>query len=50
VGGSNPVQQQFYEGTSGNYRKVTYTHIEINPAIKGDLEIQMQKDAKKRSS
>jgi hypothetical protein len=50
VGGSNPVQQKFYEGSSGNYRLVTYTNIVLNPSIKGDLDIQMQKDAKKRTS
>jgi outer membrane lipoprotein-sorting protein len=50
VGGSNPVQQQFYEGASGNYRKVTYTDIVLNPSIKGDLEIQMPSNTKKHTS
>lgn len=50
IGGSNPVQQQFYEGASGNYRKVTYTNIVLNPSIKGDLEIQMLAGTKQRKS
>jgi outer membrane lipoprotein-sorting protein len=48
-GESNPIQQQFYEPT-GNYRKVTYSHIEINPPLKGTLDIQMHSGAQKRSS
>jgi outer membrane lipoprotein-sorting protein len=48
-GQSNPVQQQFYE-PSGNYRKVTYSNIRINPSMKGELEIQMLPGAQKRSS
>jgi outer membrane lipoprotein-sorting protein len=49
-GGSNPVQQQFYEGSSGNYRLVTYANVVLNPSIKGDLDIEMRKDVKKRTS
>ena len=48
-GQSNPVQQQFFE-PSGNYRKVTYSRISVNPSIKGDLEIQMQSGTQKRNS
>jgi len=45
---ANPVQQQFYE-PSGNYRKVTYTGITLNPPIKGTLELKMPHGAKKQS-
>ena len=48
-GQSNPLQQQFYK-PSGNYQKVTYTHLQLNPPIKGTLEIKMQKGTPKRSS
>jgi hypothetical protein len=50
AGGSNPVQQKFYEGSSGNYRLVTYANVVLNPSIKGDLDIEMHKDVKKRTS
>lgn len=49
VGGSNPVQQQFYEA-NGNYRKVMYTNIHLNPSFKGELEIKMAPGTPKRSS
>jgi outer membrane lipoprotein-sorting protein len=48
-GKSNPIQQQFYE-SSGNYRKVTYANVDINPPLKGTLEIKMQPGAEKHSS
>ncbi len=35
-----PVQQQFYE-PSKNYRLVQYTNTNLNPPIKGRLELQM---------
>ncbi|HEY3940161.1 MAG TPA: outer membrane lipoprotein-sorting protein [Bryobacteraceae bacterium] len=45
---ANPVQQQFY-GPSGNYRKITYTHINLHPAIKGNLEMKLPRNVKRRS-
>jgi outer membrane lipoprotein-sorting protein len=44
--GANPVQQQFDE-PSGNYRKLTYTGIKLNPQIKGTLELHLPSGAKK---
>ncbi len=44
---ANPVQQQFYE-PSGNYRKVTYTGITVNPPIKGTLEFKLPAKATKQ--
>jgi len=41
-----PVQQQFYE-PSGNYRKATYTEIQLNPPIPGNLELQLPPGAKR---
>jgi outer membrane lipoprotein-sorting protein len=35
-----PVQQQFYE-PSGNYRKVTYSNIQLNPPMTGTLELKL---------
>lgn len=49
VGAANPVQQQFYEA-NGNYRKVMYTDIHLNPSLKGELEIRMPSDVSKRGS
>jgi outer membrane lipoprotein-sorting protein len=46
---ANPIQQQFYE-PSGNYRKVTYTNINLHPVIKGPLDIKLPHNAKRRSS
>jgi outer membrane lipoprotein-sorting protein len=43
-----PVQQQFYE-PSGNYRKATYSKIQLNPAIQGNLELQLPPGAKRQS-
>ncbi len=42
-----PVQQQFDE-PSGNYRKATYTNIELNPAIQGTLDLQLPPGTKKQ--
>ena len=33
-----PLQQQFYE-PSGNYRKVTYSNVQLNPPMTGTLEL-----------
>lgn len=44
-----PVQQQFYE-PSGNYRRVTYTNIVLNPPIQGILELKLPPGVKKQSS
>lgn len=46
---ANPVQQQFYEQPSGNWRKVTYSNILVNPPIKGTLEMKLPSGAKKQS-
>ena len=45
--GANPVQQQFYE-PSGNWRKVTYTDLKLNPPISGTLEMKLPSGAKKQ--
>lgn len=42
-----PVQQQFYE-PSGNYRKATYTNLQLNPPIQGTLELQLPSKAKRQ--
>jgi hypothetical protein len=44
------VQQQFYEPTSGNYRRVTYSNVNLNPPIKGNLELKLPSGVKRRSS
>jgi outer membrane lipoprotein-sorting protein len=45
-----PVQQQFFDPPKpGNWRKVTYTDIDLHPDIKGTLELKLPKDAKKQS-
>jgi outer membrane lipoprotein-sorting protein len=46
-GASYPIQQQFYE-PSGNYRKVTYSNVRLNPTMKGNLELKLPRGAKKR--
>ena len=47
VDGANPVQQQFFE-PSGNYRKVTYSDIQVNPPFaKSGLEFKLPKGAKR---
>lgn len=43
-----PVQQQFYE-PSGNYRRVTYTDINLNPPIRGTLELTLPPGVKQQS-
>jgi outer membrane lipoprotein-sorting protein len=43
-----PVQQQFYE-PSGNYRKATYSNIQLNPAMQGNLELHLPPGAKRQS-
>lgn len=48
-GAGYPVQQQFYE-PSGNFRKVSYSQIKINPPMKGNLELKLPSGAKKRSA
>jgi len=40
-GQSNPIQQQFFEEPSGNYRKMTYSKIQLNPPMHGNLEIRL---------
>jgi outer membrane lipoprotein-sorting protein len=45
-----PVQQQFYEPTNGNYRRVTYSNVKLNPPIKGNLELKLPSGVKRRSS
>ncbi len=47
-GQSNPVQQQFFEEPSGNYRKMTYSKLQVNPAIRGTLEIRLPAGTEKR--
>ncbi len=44
---ANPVQQEFYE-PSGNSRKVTYSNIDLNPPIKGLLQMKLPPGAKKQ--
>jgi len=43
-----PLQQQFYE-PSGNYRKVTYSNIQLNPPIQGTLELKLPSGVTKQS-
>ncbi len=43
-----PVQQRFDE-PSGNYRLTTYSNMSVNPALKGDLELQLPPNAKRQS-
>ena len=43
-----PVQQQFYE-PSGNYRKVTYTNIQMNPQMAGTLQLKLPSGVKKQT-
>jgi outer membrane lipoprotein-sorting protein len=44
-----PIQQQFYE-PSGNYEKVTYSNVKLNPSMKGNLELKLPSGVKRRSS
>jgi outer membrane lipoprotein-sorting protein len=43
-----PVQQQFTE-PSGNYRRATYTNIQLNPPIQGVLALQLPPGTKRQS-
>ena len=48
-----PIQQQFFDpqpdaSTPGNWRKVTYTNINLKPAITGTLEFKLPKGAKQQ--
>lgn len=43
-----PVQQQFYE-PSGNWRKATYTNVQLNPPIPGTLVLQLPPGTKRQS-
>jgi outer membrane lipoprotein-sorting protein len=44
-----PLQQQFYE-PSGNYERVTYSNVKLNPSIKGNLELKLPSGVKRKSS
>jgi outer membrane lipoprotein-sorting protein len=44
-----PLQQQFYE-PSGNYERVTYSNVKLNPSIKGKLELKLPSGVKRKSS
>jgi len=46
-GQSNPIQQQFFEEPSGNYRKMTYGKIQMNPPMRGNLEIRLPSGTQK---
>jgi hypothetical protein len=48
-GQTNPIQQQFFEEPSGNYRKMTYSKIQLNPPIHGTLEIRVPSGTQKRN-
>jgi outer membrane lipoprotein-sorting protein len=43
-----PIQQQFYEPTNGNYRRVTYNNVKLNPSFKGNLELKLPSGVKRR--
>jgi outer membrane lipoprotein-sorting protein len=43
-----PVQQQFYE-PNGNYRKVTYSNVQLNPPITGTLELMLPSGVTKQA-
>jgi outer membrane lipoprotein-sorting protein len=43
-----PIQQQFYEPTNGNYRRVTYSNVKLNPPVKGNLELKLPSGVKRR--
>ena len=45
-----PIQQQFYEPTNGNYRRVTYSNVKLNPSFKGNLELKLPSRVKRRGS
>jgi outer membrane lipoprotein-sorting protein len=50
IGAAYPLQQQFYEPSSGNYRVVLYSNIKLNPPIKGTLEFHLPAGTKKQGS
>lgn len=43
-----PVQQQFWEAVSGNYKLLTYSKIKINPPMSGNLEFKPPSGSKKK--
>lgn len=43
-----PIQQQFYEPTNGNYRRVTYSNVKLNPSFKKNLELKLPSGVKRR--
>ena len=43
-----PIQQQFWEPTSGNYRLLTYSNVKINPPMKGNLEFKPPSGSRKQ--
>jgi outer membrane lipoprotein-sorting protein len=45
---ANPVQQQFYEQPSGNWRRVTYSNTIVNPPTTGTLEMKLPPGVKKQ--
>lgn len=45
--GANPVQQKFYQ-PDGNYRKVTYSNIKVNPPMAAKLVFQLPAGATKQ--
>jgi outer membrane lipoprotein-sorting protein len=47
-GQANPIQQQFFEEPSGNYRKMTYSNIQLNPPMRGTLEIRLPPGTQQR--
>ncbi len=51
VSAGYPVQQQFFDPVSkgGNWRKVTYGNINLDPALKGTLDFKLPKGATKAS-
>lgn len=44
---ANPIQQQFDE-PSGNYRRVIYTHINLNPHLQQDIRLAIPAGATKK--
>ena len=46
-GKSNPIQQQFYD-PSGNYRLISYSNMQVNPAGIGNLDWKLPKGAKRQ--
>ena len=45
---ADPIQQKFYE-PSGNYRQVTYEHVQLNPSFgKGSLDFKLPAGARRQ--